>query len=140
MFNAVEVGRCMHGEVNLTVDSRDYDESLTEQEGVPPLVYEWQLVGIEMCINRKTADQQESAVDSSEEQFSAIERIDCVKDRRNGSTGGYILHCELLDSQPERDTYKPLVRFEAQLDALPDHQSDNIVFIQNKDIEYDTDN
>ncbi len=78
----VDFGQRIKSEISLHIDPFQYYESLSKLENIPPLIYEWQLVGIDMCVN-------------APEQFIAVEKIDLQSDRRNGSTDSYILHCSL---------------------------------------------
>lgn len=84
-----DVGQRIKGDVSLHVDPFHYYESFAKLADIPPLIYEWQFVGIDMCVN-------------TPERFVSVEKIDLQNDRQNGSTDSYILHCSLLTDRPSK--------------------------------------
>lgn len=92
-----EFGQRLHGEMGLQVDPYSYYETLHKLTDIPPLIYEWELLGISLVIDQHFIDERAKITNEAREQLLSIHKIDLVDDKTKGGADFYILHCALLD-------------------------------------------
>lgn len=106
-------GAWLHGEIALLVDHFLYMEFLGKVRSLPPLIYTWEILGIEVDVSPVisiSADDPRYAgpdegprliSDPERERFASVGRTDAWSEDEQNS-GSYRLRCRLLDAEPER--------------------------------------
>lgn len=94
----LKVGQRVCSDLSLHVDPFHYYEELSKLQDIQPLIYEWELIGIDM----DTMPLSQECEMEANQRFLPIDKIDTRRDRESGCNGSYILHCTLIDSQPQK--------------------------------------
>lgn len=101
----VQNGCWIEAKIYLGIDPFCYFEDIAHALGVPPLIYAWNIKGIEIetapFIEQIDAKGGRVLVrDKSKSMFRDIEQTDAWKD--DGGNAAYVLDCELLSVPPSR--------------------------------------
>jgi hypothetical protein len=101
--NYVKTGQHVRGTLSLHVDPFDYYEELNNLPGIPPLIYEWRIHGIEMDTSpfvEKIDEHGELVTVRGKPCFEPVNQIDSRTDRGNGS---FVLNCAKIDHPPGKN-------------------------------------
>lgn len=94
-----KVGQRLSALLSLHVDPFFYYESLFKIRGIPPLIYEWEVTGIDMSVKPPT---KTSALQDIDEKLISIDKIGPLESHELGLNVSYILHCALTGSAPSK--------------------------------------
>ncbi len=99
-------GMWLEAEIYLGIDPFFYIEDLAHVEGMPPLIYAWQIqkIGLETAPFIETVDARGIRIMIRDETKSAprdVQQTDAWKD--DNGNAEYVLDCTLMDVPPTRD-------------------------------------
>jgi hypothetical protein len=98
----VGLGQLITGDLSLHVDPFHYYDDLCRLPGIPSLIYDWELLGIDIVANPTVDTRLPSLNQTQNDNFIPIKTIDIRGDKQYGSIDSYILHCELLSLQAHK--------------------------------------
>ncbi len=100
-------GTWLEGEITLVVDPFEYMDRLATQEGMPPLIYTWEILGIERDISSTIQVEHGDPLYSGPDEGPILvrdperERYESVERTRTwDDLGSYRLRCSLLPDEP----------------------------------------
>lgn len=101
----VSPGVAVTGELYLGIDPFFYFEKLSGIPGIPPLIYEWQIEGIQMetapFVDSFEASGRKIRIrDQTKLRRVPVTRTDAWKD--DGGLGDYLLECQLVSAKASR--------------------------------------
>jgi hypothetical protein len=95
----VQPGRCVGGEIVLTVDPYFYVEHLSRRPDAPALIYQWKIRKIEIQTAPYITEGRGRVRDQARLGWRAIDETHAAVD--DGGLAEYVLHCDRANESPK---------------------------------------